>query len=154
MLVPAATTGAVAEESHPASSGEPREVGPHSWAAGAHLSGLVWVMGLPGPVGPLMVWLLKRGEGSFVEDQGKEALNFQLSLVLYFTIVALVSAGWMIGLRALGVGVEVSILAGVTFLTFGGFLLLLFSLVFIVLASYKANQGEAWRYPFTVRFLS
>ena len=68
-----------------------------------------------------------------VDDQGKEALNFQISVTIY------------------------GILAGFLIFLFVGFLLLpaviLFDLVMIIVAAVKANQGIAYRYPLCIRFM-
>ena len=61
-----------------------------TWAMVAHLAGLLG-MGVPivGHVlGPLVIWLLKRDEHPFIDHQGKEAINFQLSMVIYSAILA------------------------------------------------------------------
>ena len=58
------------------------------WALLAHLSYLT--MGVAGPLLVLVIWLVKRNESEFVDDQAKEALNFQLS-VLIVTVVATVT---------------------------------------------------------------
>lgn len=129
------------------------EVGPRSWAAGAHISGLSWIVGIPGLVGPLVIWLLKRGADPFVEEQSKEALNFQLSLFLYFLAVVALSAAGAAGLLSLDVVTELAILAAVLSLTFGLFALSMVALVLVVVAAYKVNQGHAWRYPATIRFV-
>jgi len=58
------------------------------WGAVAHLSMFVALVGIPGPIGPLAVWLVKRGESAFVDAQAKEALNFSLSVLIYLLALA------------------------------------------------------------------
>jgi uncharacterized Tic20 family protein len=92
-----------------------------------------------GVIGPLVLWLVKRDQSRFIDDQGKESLNFQLTLL---TIV-------------FGAG-----LVGVPLLFFGGFLILMLmfplliaSKVFEIMACVAANNGVAYRYPLNFRFL-
>ena len=107
----------------------------HTWAMLCHLLGLCAFVGIPfgNIIGPLVVWLIKGKEYSFVDDQGKEALNFQISMTIY------------------------GIIAGILVVIFIGWFLLLALLiadiVFIIIASIKANDGEAYRYPYIIRLI-
>ena len=84
--------------------------------------------------GPLVVWLLKRDEMPFVDDQGKESLNFQITMTIAFVIAAL------------------------AILLLVGFLLLpvlgIYWLVAIIIAAVRTSEGKVYRYPFTFRFIS
>ena len=106
------------------------------WAMGCHLIALCGIV-IPVPaanlLGPLILWLIKREDGSFIDDQGKESLNFQISLFIY-TLVCLV-------LAVIGVG----------FLLL--FPLALFGLVCVIIAAIKASEGVAFRYPVCIRFI-
>lgn len=103
------------------------------WAAVCHLAALAgYIIPMGHVIGPLVVWLLKRHDAPFVDDQGKEALNFQLSLTLYGLIAALL----------------VLVLIGLPLLL----ALLVVQLVFTVIAAVKASEGQAYRYPMTIRF--
>ena len=124
-----------------------------SWAMLCHLSVMAAAIIPFGHIfGPLIVWLVKRDEYALVDDQGKESLNFQISLTIYtiiLTVVAVVSA---LGLAA-GDG-ESSVL--LTLIAAGAGLLLigLMALIFMIIASVKAYQGTRYRYPLTIRFIS
>ncbi len=107
-----------------------------NWAMGCHLIALCGLL-IPnlilGLVGTLVLWLLKRDEGAFVEDQGKESLNFQISLIIY-ACVCIVLHVILIGfflLAALGV----------------------FAFVCIIVAAIKASEGTCFRYPMCLRFI-
>jgi uncharacterized Tic20 family protein len=101
-----------------------------------HLSALSLYLGIPFGhlLGPLIIWYWKRAEYPFLDDQGKESLNFQLSMTVY-AIVA--------------------IMLTVLFL---GFLVLVFivvaHIVLIIIASVNASKGVTYRYPYTIRFLT
>lgn len=84
-------------------------------------------------LGPLVMWLIKKDQSPFVNAQGKESLNFQISLLIY------------------------AIVSGILMLIFIGFLLAIavgiFGLVMIIIASIKAYEGVDYRYPLTIRFI-
>lgn len=122
------------------------------WATAAHLAPLAGLVGVPfgNILGPLVVWLIKRQDHPFVDDQGKEALNFHLSLTLYGVVAAAVLV------PAVFVGSLVPLLPGLLFvplLIAGGVAVVIFGLVMIVIAALRANEGEAYRYPLTIRFV-
>ena len=105
-----------------------------TWAMLCHLSGLAgYVIPFGNILGPLIIWLIKRDQSWFVDDQGKEALNFQISWAIYM-IVSLVAILVLVGI------VLVAIVA------VGG-------LVLLIVAAVKANEGIAYRYPLTIRFI-
>ena len=104
------------------------------WAMFCHLSGLAgFVFPFGNIIAPLVIWMIKKEEYPLVNDQGKEALNFQISMTIY--IIASVILIFLV------IGIPLLILLG------------LFSLIVIIIASIKANEGEKYRYPFTIRFL-
>lgn len=105
------------------------------WAMICHLSALCGFIGIPlgNILGPLIIWLIKKEGAPFVDEHGKEALNFQISMTIY-VIVAILLTFILIGLP---------ILLG----------LLVADLVFLIIAALKANKGESYRYPITIRFL-
>jgi len=99
----------------------------------SHLSAFVAFVGIPSLVGPLVVWLLNRDD-PYVEAQAKEALNFNISFFLY-GLVAAISIILLVGILALPAVV-------VTWF------------VLVIVASAKAANGENYRYPFTIQFVS
>ena len=117
-------------------SAMPVESRERNWAMVAHLSGLALYTGIPfgNVLGPLVVWLLKKDDSSFVADQAKEALNFQLSLTLY-TLIAFVLLFFLVGLFAFPV-------------------LLAAHIVFSIVGAVQASEGKVYRYPLTIRFVT
>ena len=85
---------------------------------------------------PLIVWLLKRNDSPEIDAHGKEAVNFQISLVLYALVVIPVA-----GLITCGLGM----LLYVPLYALG--------IVGMVMAALAANRGEFYRYPACIRFL-
>jgi len=99
-----------------------------TWGMLAHLSALV-----TGFLGPLVIWLIKKDEMPFVEEQGKEALNFQITMAIGFAVCFVLA-----------------------FVLIGAFLmpvLWLINLVMCILAGVKVQKGEHYRYPFTLRLI-
>ncbi len=105
------------------------------WGMFCHLAALAAFVGIPlgNILGPLIVWLIKRDEFPFVADQGKESLNFQISMSIYGLIC--------IPLMFVVIGI---------FLLFA---LMIVDVVFIVIATMKANEGTLYRYPLTIRLI-
>lgn len=99
-----------------------------SWAMGCHLLALVtWF------VGPLIFWLVKKESSAFIDEQGKEAVNFQLSMIIYI-LVAQVSMLVIIGILLVPA-------------------VMIFDLVCVILGAVKAYGGEHFRYPLCIRFI-
>jgi hypothetical protein len=84
-------------------------------------------------LGPLVVWLVKRGDSPEIDAHGKEALNFQISMLLY-TLIS---------------GVFCLILIGFVFIA----VLWVLNAVFVIIASIQASEGKFYRYPMTIRFI-
>src|SRR5437899_8693183 len=105
-----------------------------TWAMIAHLSAFAYyVSGIGHIVGPLIVWLSKRDGNPFVDDQAKEALNFQISVTIY-GIGAAILCFVLIGIPLL-IGLHV------------------FQIVCIIIAAIKAGDGVAFRYPLNLRLI-
>ncbi|HEV3243543.1 MAG TPA: DUF4870 domain-containing protein [Chthoniobacterales bacterium] len=85
-------------------------------------------------LGPLVVWLIKRDASPEIDANGRESLNFQLSMLIY-DIVA---------------GILCIVLIGIPILI----ALWVLNTVFVIIASVKTSNGEFYRYPFTIRFLN
>ncbi|MFO7962261.1 MAG: DUF4870 domain-containing protein [Nitriliruptoraceae bacterium] len=120
------------------------------WAIAAHLGGLI--IGLAtaavfGFVGPLLVWLFKRDEHPFTDHHAKESLNFQLTVLMVLVIaVALAIPGLILGVLTLGIGlVLLGVLAVVAAVAW---------VVLPIIGAVKASNGEGYRYPLTIRFIS
>jgi uncharacterized Tic20 family protein len=132
----------------PAQTGPSREAMSDSearnWGAGAHLSSLIMLAWVPAVIGPLVVWLVKREDHPFVEDQAREALNFQISVLIYAIVGGI--AALIFALATLGMGLFVVLPVA------GLFIVVAFLLP--IYAAIKASDGERYRYPFTMRLLS
>src|SRR5436309_6344471 len=84
--------------------------------------------------GPLVVWLIKRGDSPEIDAHGKESLNFQISMLIYDAIAAILCT-FLIGIPIL-------------------IALWIMNTVFVIIASIRASEGKFYRYPITIRFLS
>lgn len=105
-----------------------------NWGMVAHLSAfLVFVVPIP-VLGPLLVWLLKREDHPFIEAHAKEAVNFNLSMLIYGIIATL--------LILVAIGVLLLPIVAIAWI------------VLVVIAGVKAANGEDYRYPFTIRFVN
>jgi len=105
------------------------------WAMFAHLSALIgFILPFGNIIGPLVIWLIKRETMPFVDQQGKEALNFQITV----TIAMVVSA------------ILIIVVIGFVLM----FIIGLAALILTIMAGIKANEGVAYRYPFTLRLIN
>ncbi len=100
-----------------------------------HLLGLAGLTGIPfsNVLGPFVMWQLKKNDYAFVDDQGKEAMNFQITVLI-----------------------GVLICFPLMFIIIGALLLpalIVFDVVMVIIASMKANEGEKFRYPVCIRFI-
>lgn len=119
------------------------------WGLLAHISALSgFVIPLANIIGPLAVWSIKRDQSKYVDYHGKESLNFQITItVAYFieVVVVLAFAGVILiigrDLGILGLAIFLAIVVGI------------FNLVMIIIAAFKANSGEYYKYPLTIRFI-
>ncbi len=106
-----------------------------TWCVLCHASALLGIFFhfLGHIFGPLIVWIVKRHEAAEIDAHGKESLNFQISMLIY-DAVALILCFVLIGIPIL-------------------ILLWVLNIVFVVIASIKASDGQLYRYPFTIRFI-
>jgi len=104
------------------------------WAMICHLAALVgYIIPFGNIVGPLIVWQMKKQESPFIDEHGREAVNFQITYTIY-VIVALFSMLLLVGFLLLPVVVVAQI-------------------IFVVIAAIKANSGESYRIPFILRLV-
>ena len=107
-----------------------------NWAMFCHIGGLIGSLvtsiTFGGAVGAVIFWLLKRGDSEFVDRHGREALNFQLTMLIFALLII-----------------------PLCFIVIGFFLLpvlLVIGILFPILAAAAASRGENYRYPMTIRF--
>jgi uncharacterized protein len=104
------------------------------WGMFCHLSGLAGLIFPFGNIiGPLVIWLMKKDEYPFVDDQGKESLNFQITGTIA-SIVAAISIIFLVGIILLPI-------------------VLLAALVMTIIGTVNASNGVWYRYPFAIRLI-
>lgn len=114
-----------------------------TWRVIAHVSALIQFLSIPSFVGPLVVWLIRRDD-PVVEPHARAALNFQLSLIIYFVVGVIVAV--LAAITIVGLVLTVLIV---------GFLIVLFiaEIVFAILAGLAASRGEIYRYPMSLTLI-
>ncbi len=117
-----------------------------NWAMGCHLAALAFYIGIPfgNILGPLIIWLLKRNEYGLVDEQGKQALNFQISFMIYAI------AG--IALAIIFALIPLLVEAAYIVIVICVFLLFLLDLILIIVATVKTANGEYYKYPLAIQF--
>lgn len=135
-------------------------------AAIIHLSTFSrFVIPFGGILGPLILWVLNKDKSKFIDQHGKSAINFRLSIFLYSLIIGVISIPFLLFNVFRGftfhpsVGFDFSFqnLSPILFIGGGlGFLAIitfLLELVFVILASIRAKEGEMYQYPITISFM-
>ena len=106
-----------------------------NWAMACHLTGLSSLIGVPfgNIIVPLIIWLIKKDEFPFVAEQGKESLNFQISMTIYAIVAGILCM----------IGIGFFLLAA----------LVIVDLIFVINAAVKATKGEGYKYPLAIKFI-
>ncbi len=119
-------------------------------------------------IGPIILWVANKDKSEFIDTHGKQAINFQISILLYALILGTLTIPFFI----------FKIFNGIDFIDFHGFndfhinigkpspllyiggglgalaiIGFILELVFIINASLKARDGELYKYPLTINFL-
>ena len=119
-------------------------------------------------IGPIILWSANKEKSEFIDEHGKQAINFQISILLYAIILGTLTIPFFI----------FKIFNGIDFIDFNGFhdfhinigkpspllyvggalgaiavIGFIIELVLIVVASLKARDGQLYKYPFTINFL-
>ncbi|WCO02611.1 DUF4870 domain-containing protein [Psychroserpens ponticola] len=119
-------------------------------------------------IGPIILWMANKEKSEFVDNHGKQAINFQISILLYALVIGLLSVPFFIfnifnSFDFIDIdpfdGVHFNLTEPSPLLYIGGglgalaILAFILELVFIVIASLKARDGEDYHYPLTINFL-
>ena len=105
-----------------------------TWGMLCHFSAFFgFIFPLGNILAPLIIWLIKKEELPFVEDQGKEVLNFQISMTIYFIISGLLCI----------ILVGIPIIIG----------LMIFNFIITIIAAISTNDGQFYRYPINLRLI-
>jgi uncharacterized protein len=111
------------------------------WALFAHLSAFAGLLIGLNFLGPMIIYLVKRNEDPYVADHAREALNFNLSVFLYLLVGGIAAV------------ILTLVLIGLLLFPFL-FAIAIAWIVLTIIAAIKANNGEPYRYPLTIRFVS
>lgn len=94
---------------------------------------LAHLLGIMGFLGPLIIWLIKKDDDPYVDEHGKESLNFQITMMIAFFI------------------------SGMSTIIFIGCIttpiLVIADIILCIMAGMKANEGISYKYPLTIRFI-
>ncbi|MCB1230893.1 MAG: DUF4870 domain-containing protein [Verrucomicrobiae bacterium] len=105
------------------------------WAMFLHLSAFSgFVIPFGSIVAPLVMWLVRRDRSAFVDEQGKEAVNFQISILIY-TFISIPLCFVLIGFFTL-------------------FAASILEIIFTIMAAVRASEGRHYRYPLTIRMIT
>jgi len=105
-----------------------------NWAMLCHLSAFAtFFFPFGGVIGPLICWLSRKDESEWVNMNGKNSLNFQLSILLYIVLA--------IPLCLIIIGIPIIIILSTL------------KVICIIIASIKAPKGELFRYPLSIPFV-
>ena len=109
-----------------------------------HLSGFAgWFFPFGNIIAPLVLWIAKKNESAYIDSHGKAAVNFQLSILFYCFLLALLIIP--ITIFTLGLGLLAIIIGIIP--------AVILKIVLIISASIKATNGEQYNYPYTIEFV-
>lgn len=125
-----------------------------TWAMFCHLSAFA---GLIFPLGhilaPLILWLMKRESSPYIAEQGKEALNFQISMSIYIALAFLFNIV-LVGFGIRMPSMSMSLMGNMQLLSIPVMAaVMLFGFGMVIYAAIKVNRGAPFRYPLTLRFV-
>ena len=147
--------------------GDQVEKDARNWAVLGHLSALLILFGVPfgNILGPLVVWLFKRNDHTFIDEQCRESLNFQISITLYLAVVAILLLIFGVSflpfflpfhnhnfwdIWGLPFTMPFALLSGVFLLV----VIFLVDIALLLIAAFKASSGVHYRYPLTIRLVN
>lgn len=121
----------------PAATAQGREVGKKArqWAMFCHIAGLAWMVWwlmpvIGGVIGTLIVWQVKKDDDPFIDQHGRRAFNFQLSMLIYCLALCITV-----------IGVFLAPVVGIL------------DVVFTIIAAIRASDGKDYQYPLTIPFI-
>lgn len=137
------------------------------WATLAHLGGIMGAMivsSVGSILGALIIWLIKRNDSKFVDEQGKEALNFQITICIINAIISIISAirfgMWSFENFLFRRGTwnfndfnDAAIFSGAYIFGSVATILWIINVIFSIIAATKANKGIPYRYPLSLRLV-
>ena len=118
----------------------PLDTDARQWAMLCHLSAVLgWLMPLGNLILPVVLWQMRKGRDAFINEQGKESVNFQVSALLAMVVgsACLISSASFL----VTIGLLVIVVVAIAML------------VLPIIAGVKANKGHHYRYPFTWRLI-
>ena len=138
-----------------------------TWATLVHLGGIMGAMivsSVGSILGALIIWLIKRNDSKFVDEQGKEALNFQITICIVNAVLGIIAAirigfwsfnSMFFNNRIMDFSDLNSMVFNSGFYFIESLMLLLWilNIIFSVIAALKANKGIPYRYPVSLRFV-
>ncbi len=108
----------------------------NQWASFAHLGGILGI--LPA----LIIWLIFKDRGAHTNTEGKEALNFQITLFIAYVAINILAI--VIGAVTFGIGGVIGLLVWVVWIA---------GVIFSIMGFTKAKDGNSYRYPFAIRLI-
>jgi uncharacterized Tic20 family protein len=94
---------------------------------------LCHLLGAAGFFGPLVIWLNEKDKHRFVDEHGRAAMNYQVSIMIYYLI------SWLLSLLFVGIVLL--------------FVLTVTHFVLVIIGAFRASRGKTWRYPIAIPFL-
>jgi hypothetical protein len=123
-------------EAWPGSAGEPSEQKsqqPETSKEARNMAMLCHLLGIVGFFAPLVIWLIEKDKHRFVDEHGRAAMNYQISIMIYYFVSS-----------------------ALCFVIVGFFLvaaLAILHVIFVIIGAVKASKGKPWRYPIAITFL-
>jgi len=113
---------------------------PESSKDARNMAMLCHLLGIVGFFAPLIIWLIEKDKHRFVDEHGRAAMNYQISIMIYF------AAAWLL----------IIVTLSIHFVIVGNYVmnaLFIIHIVLVIIGAVKAGRGKLWRYPIAISFL-
>ncbi|HVS38177.1 MAG TPA: DUF4870 domain-containing protein [Gemmataceae bacterium] len=94
-------------------------------------------------IGPLILWMMKREESKFINHHGKEVINFIITLIIPSLVLSVVGCPFVILTWGLAAFIVVPLFMALN----------IYALVMIIMGAMRANAGEWWEFPISIRMI-
>lgn len=116
-----------------------------NWSVALYLSAFLnWLVPFFGFIAPLVIWLFKKEDSDFINAQGKEVLNFQITYFIAYLVLIGLSLNFMLLFNPMDIGILFCVIL---------FSLIIIKTIYLIVGAVKVQQGVNYQVPYILRFI-